>query len=303
VVLVLDGSAGLATALPEVAGALEAIPAALDLAVVLAGEEPVVIEAPRSAGEGRTALRRVVGDLRTAGGCDNVPALVRGWELAAEKPDGILVWIHAAQPVLLSSPEALAQAYARRPRGPRLLVFQTVPGPNRVLEQLDGIPAIQTAARRGTVGEDLRRLFTSFTAVDAKNPGLTVRLEHGDGPPPSGPDVREVGLHLARLWAAEEVRRLHAARQPAAAVKLAGDYQLVTPWSGAVVLETQAQYDRHGLQPVDAATVPAIPEPSPRALLLLGCLVLLLRRRRAGPPGARPTAAPENGAAVPGPGP
>ena len=36
------------------------------------------------------------------------------------------------------------------------------------------------------------------------------------------------------------------------ALALAMKYQLVTPISGAVVLETQAQYDAAGLQPVDS---------------------------------------------------
>ena len=59
-------------------------------------------------------------------------------------------------------------------------------------------------------------------------------------------------------------------------------YQPVTPVSGAVVLETQQQYAKAGLQPVDAATVPAIPEPSTWVLLGLALLLVgpVFARRR-----------------------
>jgi hypothetical protein len=48
----------------------------------------------------------------------------------------------------------------------------------------------------------------------------------------------------------------------------------VTPISGAVVLETQAQYDQFGLRPVEAGTVPTIPEPE--EYLLFGVVLSLI---------------------------
>ena len=90
--------------------------------------------------------------------------------------------------------------------------------------------------------------------------------------------------HLARLWAFDEVRRLIAARRRDEAVQLAAKHQLVTPVSGAVVLETKQQFDRAGLQPVDPKTVPLVPEPSGLLLLVLalGAALGLAARRRAG---------------------
>jgi hypothetical protein len=60
-------------------------------------------------------------------------------------------------------------------------------------------------------------------------------------------------------------------------------YQLVTAYSGAVVLETAEQYRRHGLTPVDPAAapaVPSVPEPGVVMLLLPAAMIALLRRRR-----------------------
>jgi hypothetical protein len=88
--------------------------------------------------------------------------------------------------------------------------------------------------------------------------------------------------HAARLWGREEIERLRTT--PASldtAIQLALQLQLVTPVSGAVVLERQEQYDRHGLKPVDAATVPTVPEPATAGLLALGAAWLAARRRRA----------------------
>jgi hypothetical protein len=67
-------------------------------------------------------------------------------------------------------------------------------------------------------------------------------------------------------------------------MKLASSYQLVTPLTGAVVLETQEQYQRAGLEPVKSGTVPTIPEPEEWLLMLSALLVIswiLFRRRSA----------------------
>jgi hypothetical protein len=84
--------------------------------------------------------------------------------------------------------------------------------------------------------------------------------------------------HIARLWASERVLELMRANPTGnrpAAVALATEYRLVTPVSGAVVLETKQQYDEASLTPVSQATVPTVPEPHEWALLLIACAGLL----------------------------
>jgi hypothetical protein len=92
--------------------------------------------------------------------------------------------------------------------------------------------------------------------------------------------VKEASKHVARLWAFDEVLRLIAQRQTEAAVRLAALYQLVTPVSGAVVLETQQQFQQAGLKPVDAQAVPTVPEPGPMLLLALAAGVAFAVRKR-----------------------
>ena len=58
----------------------------------------------------------------------------------------------------------------------------------------------------------------------------------------------------------------------------------MTPLSGAVVLETSAQYQQAGLEPVEPGSVPTIPEPETWAMLAVALAMLGVhryRRRRA----------------------
>ena len=82
--------------------------------------------------------------------------------------------------------------------------------------------------------------------------------------------------HIARLWANERVLELmrNGSGDRAEAVALAARYRLVTPVSGAVVLENKQQYEAAQLKPVDQATVPTVPEPHEWALIIIACAAL-----------------------------
>ena len=90
----------------------------------------------------------------------------------------------------------------------------------------------------------------------------------------------QVSQHIERLWAKQEVLHLIAQREQKKAIALASEHQLVTPVTGAVVLETQEQYDEMGLTPVPFDAVPSIPEPSTWALWCVGLLLMLWGRHR-----------------------
>jgi hypothetical protein len=276
VILVVDGTQGMEAHYHAISAALAHLPANTEFALLLArdGCEKLV---PLQKGSAELHARAALRKFHSIGGHDNLPALIRAWELAAQAKTGTVVWVHGPQPVAMDSAEELRQRFERSSNPPALLAVQTQPGPNRVLERLDGLKAVRAMLRLGDLGDDLTRLIKSWT----NNAGtLEITRERVEPAAAQGhPEGTETSMHLARLWAAEEVARLSAARHAAEAMRVAARYQLVTPVSGAVVLETQAQYQSAGLQPVPAESVPVIPEPSGGVLLLIGLLFFAARYR------------------------
>jgi Vault protein inter-alpha-trypsin domain len=283
-IFVIDGSASMRDQAGSIAGALAQMPERGEFAIVVASDEVVELAPMRPATqENATKAAEALKRFDFRGGQDNLPALTRAWEIASPIPDSVIVWIHEPVPLLLGSVDELRQRWERRPSGAPLFDLQTRHGANLITENLSGIAAVNRITRMGDAPQELRRLFLrfsggsqQFTVTRAKLPG---------GRQATSSNSKETSKHLARLWASGEVTDLLLLgdnKSHDAAVKLAASYQLVTPLTGAVVLETQEQYRQAGLAPVSPGTVPTIPEPEEWLLMLSALLVLswiLIRRR------------------------
>jgi hypothetical protein len=267
--LVVDTSASMEQHLAQVADALKALPENVRVTLLLPGDEDISVITP----ENSQALVRSVRRISAAGGKDNLPAIVRAWDMAASNANTAIVWIHGAQPLASKSFEQLKQRLDWRAQSAAIIDVPVEPAPNRLLEKLEGIPAVRTLPRTKSLGADLQRLFASWA------PGAQVFQVARDQASDPGLDVRS-SSHVARLWAFDQIQQMIRKRHTTGAVDLAALYQLVTPVSGAVVLETQQQFQQAGLTPVDASTVPTVPEPSTWALLLIALLALWLYRRK-----------------------
>ncbi len=212
------------------------------------------------------------------GGTDNLPALTKSWDLANEKQNSVVIWIHAPQPFKFSTSNELARRLTRRPNETTIYSVSTANGFDEVEKELDNLSYLHSVPRFGDLKNDLERLIFRLNQ-SKKSFGYTrVNAEKIEVK-----NAKETSGHLVRLWANDEVNRILASEtQEKKAVELAVKNQLVTPVTGAVVLETQQQYDQFGLRPVDKNSVPTIPEPEFYLLLavVLGVLIWLFAARK-----------------------
>jgi hypothetical protein len=270
IVLVVDTSKGMRDFSDEIQRAIKLLPADFDVKLIFA--DGLIEGLPLEANSSLASL----GFAKFDGGTDNAPALLRAWDVAAEKAgNNAIVWIHSPQRMLLSPVDELRERW-ERPYGPKLYSVQTTSGSDEIEKRLDGIDEVKPVARTGLLQKDLENLFAQLT-------GRVKRLEFVRSSKKFDKQIVmfpavETSDHLARLWANDEVARIRALKDESLtdeATALAVRYQLVTPVSGAVVLETAEQYRASGLQPVEAGTVPTIPEPEMVALLIVAGAFLI----------------------------
>ena len=268
--LVVDGSAALRPHASALRRALDAVPAGARIGLVVAGDAPTVLPPAPWSPERRDAFERELRPRAFFGGQDNAGALARA--LGAAGPEGAVLWVHGPQPVRFAAGAArLEQTAERLGRPARLHSYAAAPGPDRTTPD-------------GPWGWTARELPASGDLAHDVGDALHDLLRPGQGWRPRTDDP--ASFHEERLAHYGQVLALlrdgsAAGREQAAA--LAAGSALVTPVTGAVVLETDADYARTGLEPPDAAEVPTVPEPEEWALLALAATVLAwtLRRRRA----------------------
>lgn len=273
--IIIDGSIGMTPFHQEIARSLAQLPPSIELFLIHASNEQTVNKNGRnSAGKpiSKDAAAAKVHRLQAVGGQDNLDGLVRAWDLASAGQKGAVLWIHGPQPVTLSSNAALRQRLERSPTHPQLFEMQTTAGPNRLLEQLAGV---QSLPRFDSLENDLADWFRQLGAETG--PWRFQRRAVSLDAIPGLDEVPKVTDHVRRLYAADQIETIASKGDRKKAVQMAGQHQLVTSVSGAVVLETKEQFARAGLSPVNPAEVPVIPEPSSWLLLILGLCLGMLR--------------------------
>jgi vault protein inter-alpha-trypsin-like protein len=272
IVLVVDTSEGMEDAVDDLQIALRSIPSGFDVKLILATAN----EMDDVTASGLEEISSKLSSATFKGGADNTPALLKAWDLASEKPgNNVIVWVHGPQLMQLAPVEHLRQRWERHPYGPELYSIRTGIGSDEVEKRLDGISEVKSVARMDHVQKDIETLFKQLTGQSRRM--MVGRLSKKVAEAGYPDWATETSDHLARLWANDEVTRILNARDEKlneAAIMLASQYQLVTPVTGAVVLENAQQYSASGLTPVDPGTVPTIPEPE--IVVLLAVVAVLL---------------------------
>ncbi|RYD31544.1 MAG: PEP-CTERM sorting domain-containing protein [Verrucomicrobiaceae bacterium] len=212
-----------------------------------------------------------------AGGRDNTAALLAALEWLRGRPDAALIWLHGPQPLQQMRQEALDQLLQRGVTPVTVVDVPLIPGENRLSPHLSArerirLISVRSGAEGTTLGDVVESSFSERGGKFITQPA--------ESPLPEG--AVRVQDSLARWHARLETSRL-GFQDAAAASTLASSRQLVTPWSGAVVLERSEDYKRNGLEQADVSLsqqVPVIPEPSSALLLFLTAGHWLFRRRR-----------------------
>ncbi len=263
-VVVIDGSLSLAGAKDWITRSIGSQDGG-KLTLILADDQPR-----------RVTLEELEGNSFT-GGRDNEPALREGIVLSRESGCP-LVWIHGPQAVRLSQPEALLQLLERGTVHPVIHDVDAVPGPNRLAEEIYRTGCLHRGPSLANPEKDLSEFLQGLLT---ERRALSWNWKRAATP--DGLGGSKVWDQLARFWASTAAENSLANMTDAARSELAARYQLVTPVSGAVVLETQQQYVDHGLTPADGDATPGIPnvpEPSTSLLVVLATAAAMLRRKR-----------------------
>ncbi len=216
------------------------------------------------------------------GGCDPIPALLAAWESCSQNGAGRILWLRGQSPFLLSDVTPLKQAFQRRPgsltaENPVLIAVPLLPGPNRIEEEFESVKGLVRIPVVGNESETLRWIGTWIST------GAPSKLVYPHGAEletlAEGRQRVKASPHLVRLAVNKAVQDI--ASSPARKAEKdelqdqAVTLRLVTPLTGAVVLENKQQYARHDLDPDDSpAAVPNIPEPQEWALIICGAIVL-----------------------------
>ncbi|MDR3255437.1 MAG: hypothetical protein LBT31_07695 [Synergistaceae bacterium] len=246
---------------------------------------------PMNREEAKRRWPEILRGVNFAGADDQADSLAGAWDLCASEQNSVVLWLHGKLPVEISDMTGLNQRMLRRPSSdgyssPRLLSMQLLPGPNRIEEKLTGLLRLPLF-----YGQPLERRLSRVLSMSL-HPTMNDReLAFSLQRPTSGADAETLSgsPHIARLAFAAEIATKHREQQvslPEEDIETAIKLRLVTPITGAVVLENERQYAEHDLDPsVEVEKVPTIPEPEEIALfavaLALLLLLFLLDRRRA----------------------
>lgn len=212
-------------------------------------------------------LQNALADLDFAYGYDNAVALQTVWDWCYDQGVKDLFWLNRTQ--IFKSPYA-STLEQRLNRGADKVTIHSLPlkmGAGLLIKQLRGKAGFELVNSSDGAVSAWQRLFLNAEKQFVYTP-VRQRLNEEVKPTTSS--------HLARLWAKDEIGRLlkRKTTDVSEPIKLAQHYQLVTPVSGAVVLESAEQFKEAGLDQVDADSVPTIPEPEEWLLIILSAVIL-----------------------------
>src|SRR5262245_18059790 len=133
-ILVIDGSARVATVRSRLLTALEAIPQGAKVGAIIADDATRRVPLAPWSDAQKAAIAKLIRSTSFTGGQDNAPALAEALQALETEPQAMLLWVHCLQPISFNGSAArLVQATSRLSRMPSVTLYSVEPGPNEVL--------------------------------------------------------------------------------------------------------------------------------------------------------------------------
>ncbi len=249
-VIVIDGSAAMAENASSLSQILRSVPEGIRLTLIRAGDKVEVIadDVPESSGAKWADALESLQSKTFVGGQDDVAALVKAFDFIQKKQPAAILWVHGPQPVKIEQTDTLADLLNHSQSNVRLYELQMENGPNRTAEALDGIANVIRLPAIISCEASLKDLFYQWAGGAGEYELSFDKVNVREGP--ATLIASKSTIDMSPLWANQEIgklRSLGATDKSKDAVEIAKEYRVVTPVSGAVVLETDKDYKRFGL--------------------------------------------------------
>lgn len=273
-VVVIDASVTMSEHLSSISNAFEEVPEGQALSVILADEHNTSIDFTAWKASNIEQVKGLIEAADTKRGFDNSPALIEALKQLEGISNAHLLWVHSTQPVVFSATEnMLVQATARLNSLPNIAIYSIDASENKAFSSFNWLSLARQLNQTNMVEQELGRFFNDI--LSPQRHWEMVRMAQTA-------ETTELNQysHVARLWALDEIKRLIVNKDYNQAGTLGEQFQLVTPLTGAVVLETQDQYDENDLEQADKEIVPEVSAPSLVYLFVFGAVVLLCLGQR-----------------------
>lgn len=244
--IVIDGSRAVKTCREDIKLALTNIPKNIQAKVFIADHRDDVEALSIDQAIGR------LGTLDYGGGVDDTKSLIAARKHIGRNSHAAIVWIHGPQPIVFPQDQSLLrQLMMSGEHRLKIYDFQLdADQGNEIrsyLTKLDrsASPDFRTIEQGGSVEEDLTSFFKSASANSSEY--TVVREKIANKHAASTSYDFPIASRLSTVWAANEARRCAELGQMETAVLLGTAYRVVTPATGAVVMELQSDYEYQNL--------------------------------------------------------
>jgi hypothetical protein len=250
-IVVVDGSAAMAENATKLAQCLKTIPEGIRFSLIRAGDkvEEIATDVTSSSDPKWASALETLQSQTFVGGQDDVAALVKAFDLLQNHEQAAILWLHGPQPVKIEKTEALADLLRQNQSNLTLYELQMENGPNRTAEALDGIANVSRIPIIISTEAALKEFFSQLAGGGSGE--YEMSFEKTNASKVSALSKTEKStIDLSPLWANQEIAKLRdmgATDKSKYAVEIAKQYRVVTPVSGAVVLESDKDYRRFGL--------------------------------------------------------